>query len=100
DLSECAATGRSDDLIYVSPRSGRAVSRSAGEPWRDRLLRLPAFLSDPDALVTAEDIADGFMLTGYFLTAHVLDPRGSTFAPERERFIAASLHSPRKAPAA
>ncbi len=50
DLSACAATGTTEDLIYVSPKSGIAVSRSAGEPWRDRLLRLPAFLRDDAAV--------------------------------------------------
>ena len=44
DLDQCAATGATADLVYVSPKSGRAVSRVAGEPWRDRMLRLPAFL--------------------------------------------------------
>ena len=44
DLSKCAATGSPDDLIYVSPRTGRAVSRQAGEPYKDRLLILPPFL--------------------------------------------------------
>ncbi len=44
DLENCAATGETTDLIYVSPKSGGAVSRQAGDPWRDRLLRLPAFL--------------------------------------------------------
>ena len=44
DLENCAATGETTELVYVSPKSGGAVSRQAGEPWRDRLLRLPAFL--------------------------------------------------------
>jgi DNA repair protein RecO (recombination protein O) len=100
DLSQCAATGSNDDLAYVSPKSGRAVSRSAGEPWHDRLLRLPAFLRDPDADATAEDIAAGFALTGRFLAAYVLDQRGATLPPERERFITAVMQPPRKAPAA
>jgi DNA repair protein RecO (recombination protein O) len=100
DLSECAATGVNTDLVYVSPKSGRAVSRAAGEPWRDRLFRLPAFLADPDAVPTADDIADGFMLTGHFLTVHLFDPRGATMPPERERFIAAVLQRGRSAPAA
>lgn len=47
DLSECAATGRTDDLIYVSPKSGRAVCREAGEPYRDKMLPLPGFLLSP-----------------------------------------------------
>jgi DNA repair protein RecO (recombination protein O) len=100
DLGACAATGTNDDLAYVSPKSGRAVSRSAGEPWRDKLLRLPAFLADAEAAPTAEDIADGFALTGHFLAVHVLDPRGATLPPERERFIAAVLQRARSAPAA
>ena len=44
DLDQCAATGATADLIYVSPKSGRAISRTAGEPWHERMLRLPAFL--------------------------------------------------------
>jgi DNA repair protein RecO (recombination protein O) len=100
DLSKCAATGTDADLVYVSPRSGRAVSRTAGEPWRDKLLRLPAFLADADAVPSADDIADGFVLTGHFLAAHVLDPRGAALPPERERFIAAVLQHKRSAPAA
>src|SRR6266481_5399940 len=44
DLDSCAATGATAELVYVSPKSGRAVSREAGEPWRDKLLALPAFL--------------------------------------------------------
>ena len=99
DLGACAATGSQDDLIYVSPKSGRAVSRTAGEPWHDKLMRLPAFLAEPDTVPTADDIAAGFALTGHFLTAHVLHPRGIALAPERERFIAAVLRRG-KAPAA
>ena len=91
DLSECAATGLADDLVYVSPKSGRAVSRSAGEPWRERLLRLPAFLSDEGFAdePSAEDISAGFALTGHFFSRHVLEPRGQTLPDARERFIAA-----------
>src|SRR5579864_6864748 len=46
DLENCAATGETSELIYVSPKSGGAVSRAAGEAWRERLLRLPAFLRE------------------------------------------------------
>ena len=52
DLENCAATGETAELIYVSPKSGGAVSRAAGEPWRDRLLRLPAFLREGEAART------------------------------------------------
>lgn len=75
NLGSCAATGRVEDLAYVSPRSGRAVSRSAGEPYHDRLLPLPAFLR-PDAAGSPQtvdfgQIVDGMTLTGYFLDNHV-----------------------------
>ena len=90
DLARCAATGAQSDLAYVSPKSGRAVSRDAGAPWQDRLLRLPAFLSDT-VTPSHDEIAEGFALTGYFLTRHVLEPRGLVFADAREGFVAAVL---------
>jgi len=89
DLAQCAATGSSGDLIYVSPKSGRAVSREAGEPWADRMLRLPAFLREEDASAASRDLADGFALTGFFLSRYVLEPRGLALADERAHFIAA-----------
>jgi DNA repair protein RecO (recombination protein O) len=89
DLERCVATGTSGDLVYVSPKSGRAVSRLAGEPWADRMLRLPAFLRDRQAAPTGPDLADGFALTGYFLTRHALEPRGLALTDERAHFIAA-----------
>jgi DNA repair protein RecO (recombination protein O) len=89
DLSQCAATGSSGDLIYVSPKSGRAVSRVAGEPWADKMLRLPAFLREADAAPAGRDLVDGFALTGFFLARYVLEPRGLSLADERAHFIAA-----------
>jgi DNA repair protein RecO (recombination protein O) len=89
DLSECAATGSNDQLIYVSPKSGRAVSASAGEPYRDRMLTLPAFLTKGrTGAVTARDVLDGFALTGHFLEARVLAPRGETLPEPRGRVLA------------
>lgn len=69
DLSECAATGDRANLIYVSPRSGRAVSEVAGEPYQDKLLKLPSFMRGVEAISSLEpqDISDGLRLTGYFL---------------------------------
>jgi DNA repair protein RecO (recombination protein O) len=90
DLANCAATGTASELAFVSPKSGRAVSRGAGEPWQDRLLRLPRFLSEEGAPST-EELADGFLLTGFFLARHVLEPRGLAFADAREGFVAAVL---------
>ncbi len=90
DLESCAATGSNDDLAYVSPKSGRAVSRSAGEPYGDRLLRLPRFLLEPASAepAAAGDLADAFRLTGYFLSRHVFEPRGVEPPEARARFIA------------
>src|SRR6202046_604672 len=65
DLSSCAATGATEDLIYVSPRSGRAVSRTGGEAYRDSLMRLPAFLQGEGEPESARDLADAFALTGF-----------------------------------
>jgi len=89
DLERCVATGNSVDLDFVSPKSGRAVSRTAGEPWADKMFRLPPFLRDRKEVPMGRDIDDGFALTGYFLTRHALEPRGLAFADERAHFIAA-----------
>jgi DNA repair protein RecO (recombination protein O) len=100
DLATCAASGEADDLAYVSPKSARAVSRQAGEPWKDRLLVLPAFLRDTFADDPApQDIADGFVLTGFFLMRHVLEPRGLSLADARASFIAALQRDGSKATA-
>ena len=90
DLTECAATGQTEDLIYVSPKSGRAVSRDAGEPWRDRLLRLPAFLGDGERVSTPDrdEIRDGFALTGFFLERDVYGPRGQATPEVRTAYLA------------
>lgn len=90
DLERCAATGGTDDLGYVSPKSGRAVSRTVGAAWGDRLLPLPPFLVSAGRPST-QDLADGFALTGFFLARRVLEPRGLAFAEAREGFIAAVL---------
>jgi DNA repair protein RecO (recombination protein O) len=88
DLDRCAATGANDDLAYVSPKTGRAVSRSAGEAWHDKLLSLPAFLLAPaSATVPAADLVRAFQLTGYFLSRHVFEPRGLQPPDARARFI-------------
>jgi DNA repair protein RecO (recombination protein O) len=88
DLTQCAATGGNDDLIYVSPRTGRAVSASAGEPYRDRLLALPAFLRGrSQTAVSPDDLTAGFALTGHFLETRVLAPRGEVLPEVRGRLI-------------
>ncbi len=89
DLLSCAATGATDDLIYVSPRSGRAVSRAAGEAFRDKLMRLPAFLHSEDGPESPQELADAFALTGFFLDRHAFAPRGLPVPEARARFVAA-----------
>jgi DNA repair protein RecO (recombination protein O) len=84
DLGRCALTGMTEDLAYVSPRSGRAVSRMAGEPYRDKLLPLPGFLWR-DTPADRPDIAAGLVLTRYFLLHHLLLPHGRQLPEARER---------------
>ncbi len=87
DLSKCAATGAAEDLVYVSPKTGRAVSREAGEPYRDKLLMLPAFVIGKGA-ASDEDVQAGFALAGYFLDRHIFHPRGLKEPEARARMIA------------
>ncbi|MEI7805165.1 MAG: DNA repair protein RecO [Hyphomicrobiales bacterium] len=89
DLASCASTGATEELVYVSPKSGRAVSRIAGEPWANKMLRLPGFLVGTAEVASNGDVADGFALTGYFLARHVLEPRGLALSDERTNFIGA-----------
>jgi DNA repair protein RecO (recombination protein O) len=83
DLSRCAATGGVDDLVYVSPRTGRAVSRTAGEPYKDRLLKLPPFLLGAQAGLEAGDVDLGLVLTGHFLEQFVFSPLNRPLPPAR-----------------
>jgi len=100
DLDTCAATGETTELVYVSPKSGGAVSRRAGDPWRDRLLRLPAFLRDGEGNASGwsdQDLQDGFAITGLFLMRHVLEPRGQGHSDARDGFINAVIRRRAKA---
>ena len=89
DFSRCAATGATDDLIYVSPRTGRAVSREAGVPYQDKLLPLPAFLAGHTDLndVEMQDILAGLALSGYFLSGIVLEPHDLEMPQARHRLV-------------
>jgi DNA repair protein RecO (recombination protein O) len=93
DLEACAATGATTELVYVSPKSGRAVSRVAGEPWRERMLRLPAFLGNEwdESAPGADALNQAFALTGFFIQRHVLEPRGIAMHDARASFITAVL---------
>lgn len=85
DLSHCAATGTTQDLIYVSPRSGRAVSREGGTAYKDRLFPLPNFLLGSQSAVSRADIVAGLKLTGHFLSERVLVPHGKEMPSARLR---------------
>jgi DNA repair protein RecO (recombination protein O) len=87
DLRSCAATGATTDLAFVSPRTGRSVSRAAAAPYRDKLLPLPEFLWR-EAAAEGRAIADGLNLTGHFLLNQVLVPQGRGLPEARLRFAA------------
>jgi len=89
DLSRCAVTGTSDDLVWVSPRTGRAVCAAAGEPYRDRLLALPPFLISSQQPVAPGDIRAGLAITGRFLETFVFALVDRPLPPARARLIAA-----------
>jgi DNA repair protein RecO (recombination protein O) len=93
DLTSCAATGMTGELIYVSPKSGRAVSREGGAAWADKLFRLPAFLQNSEVAPAPEDVTDAFALSGYFLSRLVLEPRGLALSDARAHLIAAISRS-------
>ncbi len=87
DLSRCAVTGTADDLVWVSPRTGRAVSAAAGEPYRDRLLVLPSFLLSAQGALRPGDIAAGLALSGHFLETFVFAPLNRPLPPARLRLL-------------
>ena len=83
DLSRCGATGVVDDLVYVSPRTGRAVSRDAGAPYADRMLALPPFLLSSQGGLAEGDVAAGLALTSHFLEQFVFGPLNRPLPPAR-----------------
>jgi len=87
DLSACAGTGATEDLIYVSPKTGRAVSAAAGEIYKEKLLPLPAFLLEEGITASAEDIRAGLILTSHFLERTVFVHHRSGAPAARQRFI-------------
>ena len=93
DLSACAATGARQNLVYVSPKTGRAVSGEAGQPWADRMLMLPSFLLERELAriesASLEDIEAGFELTKHFFWRNIHGPRGLEIPSERESLLKA-----------
>ncbi len=87
DLSKCAVTGSPDDLIYVSPRTGRAVSANAGAPYKDRLFALPPFLLSSQGGLAQGDVAAGLVITGHFLERFVFAPLNRPLPPARHWLV-------------
>ncbi|KPF79809.1 DNA repair protein RecO [Brevundimonas sp. AAP58] len=87
DLGSCAVTGTLDDLVWVSPRTGRAVSAEAGRPYADKLLKLPPFILGAQAGLADGDVLDGFALTGHFLEQFVFNPQNRPLPPARDWMI-------------
>ncbi|MDV7341473.1 DNA repair protein RecO [Terasakiella sp. A23] len=87
DLTSCAATGQTGDLIYISPKTGRAVSREAGEPYKTKLFPLPYHLLVDEVKPTKKDLLSVFEVTEYFISKHILAPVGKKIPPARKRFI-------------
>jgi DNA repair protein RecO (recombination protein O) len=85
ELGSCAATGVAENLAYVSPRSGRAVSDEAARPYRERLLTLPAFLLSRGAAGDHREVTAGLKLTGYFLEKCVFANHYRRLPPARLR---------------
>lgn len=83
DLSRCAATGSMDDLVYVSPRTGRAVSHDAGQPYADKLLKLPPFMLGAQSGIGEGDVRAGLDLTGHFLEQFVFHALNKPLPPAR-----------------
>jgi len=86
DLSRCAVTGANDDLVAVSPKSGKAVSAAEAEPYAGRLLPLPPFIRE-GGQASWEEIAQGLDLTGHFMLRDILTGRSSSIVEARERLV-------------
>ncbi|MBV9993709.1 MAG: DNA repair protein RecO [Caulobacteraceae bacterium] len=87
DLSRCAVSGSADDLVYVSPRTGRAVSAAAGDAYKDRLLALPPFLLSAQGGLAPGDVGAGLQLTGHFLERTVFAPLNRPLPPARHWLV-------------
>lgn len=87
DLGKCAASGETTGLTHVSPRTGRAVCAREAEPWKDKLLALPAFVAGPSGAPTSAEVVQGMKLTGHFLARHIFEPRGISVPEQRQRIV-------------
>ncbi len=86
DLARCAGGGDTQTLAYVSPKSGRAVSYAVAEPYKERLLELPAFLKPNGGPYDPEEIAKGLKMTAHFLEHRVFAHHTKGMPEARFRF--------------
>ena len=93
DLTCCAATGTTENLTYVSPKSARAISADAAEPFKHALLRLPTFLIDTEQAATWHDVLDGLRLTGFFLERQVFTNTKPNQAPPARSRLATLIRN-------
>ena len=89
DLSGCAVTGQTNDLSFISPKSGRAVSKEAGLPYQNKLLKLPEFLVNNKAEIKKGDILLGLNLTNFFFKKYLIDDN-QKFFETRSKIISAA----------
>lgn len=89
-LESCAVTQETSNLRYVAPNSARAISRNAGQAYKNQLLRLPPFLLDEQALFEPQELKEGLQLTGYFLRNKLFPQLGSQ-SPESRNLLESSL---------
>jgi DNA repair protein RecO (recombination protein O) len=88
DLSKCAVTGKAENLFYISPRTGHAVIREAGENYRDRLFVIPKFLISNDHRPSNSDLLEALRITGHFLKMYFYGINGAELPLSRDYLVA------------
>ncbi|MBA3942665.1 MAG: DNA repair protein RecO [Sphingopyxis sp.] len=87
NLEECVVTGTPENLAFVSPKSGGAVSAGAAAGYEERLFALPPFLLGGDANPSLGDVLDGLKITGHFIDRDLLDGRNRDLLGVRQRLL-------------
>ena len=87
DLSECSATGSTENLAYVSPKTGRAVCAEAGEPYKSRLFRFPQYIVDKNYNPELSEVADLLRMTEFFLNKNFFQTHNLKFPPNRANLL-------------
>ena len=87
DLSKCIATNEVDNLIYISPKSGSAVSEKAGEPYKDKMFKLPKFFLDTELDPSNDDIQESMKILGYFMDKFYFYPYNKKMPQARVKLL-------------